>query len=164
MKWFGGNEIELKSYSGEQLAEKIAEDMYFIDREEIFDYPEFIQNAFFLIDFDAELTIEGIFTVLENSIGQFMSEIIKAFRAIGDETDAEVLDKISKIVSVQELREELSDMDLEEYQITSFDECHDLDEESIEKIEALSKQLYLHSNLDIWELLFAYLDREIHEV
>lgn len=47
------------------------------------------------------------------------------------------------------------------YDITTYNENHELTEEAEAKITELNKQLYLHSGVDIWPLLFRYLDEQI---
>ena len=160
IKWFDGTYINFKDYNGESLAERIASDMYPMAREEIFQYPEFIQNAYFIIDFDVELTMEGIYGVLENSIVTYIPNIINAFQKIGDDKDADILKQIVELVSVESMREE-KNQDLEEYQITSFTECHELDDAVYEQIEELESEFYLKTDFDMWSLLFQYLDEEI---
>ena len=53
----------------------------------------------FLIAFDTELTMEGIFTFIENSIGHYAPNIIQAFRAIGDNADADTLEEICRLAA-----------------------------------------------------------------
>lgn len=163
MKWFDGKQINIKEYTGEELAGKIAEDMYQMDKEQVLEYPQFIQTAYFIIDFDTELVMEGIYGVLENSIGAYLPNIIQAFQAIGDKKDADILSEIISLVSPEQLREEITKSDFMEYQITSFNECHDIDEETGEQIESLSNELYLHTDFDMWGMLFEYLTRSINK-
>lgn len=153
----------IRNYTGEELAEKIAENMYkekFV-REEILKYPMFIQTLVFIIDFDTELNMEGIYGVLENSIGLFLPHIIGAFRLIGDQSDADILTEIWNLAGPLKPKEGQRTEDFEEYQITSFVQNYDLDEETEERIEALANQLYLETGFDMWSLLFSYLDEEI---
>lgn len=161
IKWFDGSYINLKDYNGESLAEKIALEMYPMPREEIFQYPKFIQNAYFIIDFDTELTMEGILGVLDNSIGAYIPNIIEAFNTIGDNKDADILAQIGALVSVERLQAENNQQELEEFQITSFAECHELADEVYEQIEELESGFYLRSGFDMWSLLFGYLDEAI---
>ena len=48
--------------------------------------------------------------------------------------------------------------------ITTFNDNHELNEEAEARIEELNKQLYLHSGIDIWSLLFTYLDEQIENL
>ena len=52
----------------------------------------------------------------------------------------------------------------QEYNITTFNDNHELNEEAEARIEELNKQLYLHSGIDIWSLLFTYLDEQIENL
>ena len=52
----------------------------------------------------------------------------------------------------------------QEYDITTFNDNHELNEEAEARIEELNKQLYLHSGIDIWSLLFTYLDEQIENL
>ena len=52
----------------------------------------------------------------------------------------------------------------QEYDITTFNDDHELNEEAEARIEELNKQLYLHSGVDIWPLLFTYLDEQIERL
>ena len=95
---------------------------------------------------------------LENSIGHYASNIIQAFRAIGDNHDADILEEICRLAPPDVMRGEFLSGDCQEYDITIFDDNHELSEETEIRIVELSKQLYLYSGIDIWSLLFAYLD------
>lgn len=95
---------------------------------------------------------------LENSIGHYAPNIIQAFRAIGDNHDADILEEICRLAPPDVMRGEFLNGDCQEYDITIFDDNHELSEETEIRIVELSKQLYLYSRIDIWSLLFAYLD------
>ena len=101
-----------------------------IERAELDKYPQFIQDIIFIIDFDTELSMEGIGGVLENSIAD---KIIIALRNIHADSDADLLQKIVDIYD------------------------GNLENETIDK---LADQLYLYSSLDIWELLNIYVNKE----
>ena len=88
MQWIDGNEIDFKQYTGEKLCEKLSLEMWNCCKVEQWpSWVDFIQVAYFIIAFDTEVTMEGIFTFLENSIGHYAPQIIKAFREIGDDND-----------------------------------------------------------------------------
>lgn len=161
MIWIDGTEIDIKQYTGEALCEKLAAEMWKYKIEQRLKWPVFIQAACFLIDFDTELTMEGIFTFLENSTGHYSPNIIQAFRMIGDDHDADILEKICYYAPPDIIRGELLAGDHQEYEITSFDSDHELKEEIVEIIEELDRKLYLHTGFDMWELLYKYLDDQI---
>ena len=132
MKWLDGSELHPEEFTGESLCEKLALELFEYDYQNWLACPEFVQNAAFLIAFDTELAMEGIFGFLENSIGQYAEQVIQAFRAVGDNRDVEILEHIRRI----------SDDDTEE-------------------IQKLENQLYLNTDFDIWKLLYRYLDEKI---
>lgn len=129
MKWLDGSYIDIKKFSGAELCEKISLELWDYERSEWLEYADFIQTAVFLIDFDTELTMEGIFTCLENSISHYMPHIIKAFRTIGDYKDAETLSEICRLVSPGLTSEEVPD-----------------------EIERLESHLYLNTGFDMWQV------------
>lgn len=101
---------------------------------------------------------------LENSIGHYAPNIIQAFRAIGDNHDADILEEICRLAPPDVMRGEFLSGDAQEYDITTFDDNHELSEEAETRITELSNQLYLRSGIDIWSLLFAYLDEQIKKL
>lgn len=161
MRWIDGNEINIKQYTGELLCEKLATEMWNNDIEQWLNCDDFIQVACFLIDFDTELTMGGIFTFLENSIGHYAPNIIQAFRAIGDNKDADILEKICHYAPSDIMRAEFLNGSHQEYEITSFGSEHKLSNETVKIIGELAENLYIHTDFDIWELLFKYLDEQI---
>lgn len=161
MKWIDGSDIDIKSFSGKEICGKLSLELWDRERTEWIDYPDFIKTAVFLIAFDTELTMEGIFTFLENSIGHYAPEIIKAFETIGDFKDAEVLAEICRLAPPDIMRGEFLSGGYSEYDIAVFGDDHELNPEVADKIESLESQLYLNSGYDMWKMLFDYLDREI---
>lgn len=161
MKWIDGSYIDIKKFSGAELCEEISRNLWDNERSEWLEYDDFIQTAVFLIDFDTELIMEEIFAFLENSIGHYAPEIIKAFRNIGDYKDAEILSEICCLAPPDMMRGEFLSGDYSEYDISVFSDDHELSEEVSDKIEKLESQLYLNSGYDMWQMLYNYLDREI---
>lgn len=104
-----------------------------IDREDLVKYPQFIQDIIFIIDYDTELSMNGILGFLKNSTNKYLPQTITALKNIGADTDVEVLKKIS-----------------------SFDTY-----KNINDIESLSEKIYLYNDFDIWKLLEEYVKREI---
>lgn len=161
MQWIDGNEINIKQYTGEALCKKLSIEMWNYDIEQWLNWTDFLQVACFLIAFDTELTIEGIFTFLENSIGHYAPNIIQAFRTIGDNHDADILERICNYAPPDIMRGDFLEGNYQEYDITFFDSDHELKEEIAEMIEELSKNFYLNTGFNIWKLLFKYLDKQI---
>ncbi|MBD5159085.1 MAG: hypothetical protein HDT23_02420 [Ruminococcus sp.] len=164
MKWIDGNDIDIKQFSGSELCEKISRNLWNYERSEWLEYNDFIQTAVFLIDFDTELSMEGIFTFLENSIGHYVPNIIKAFRDIGDDKDAEILSEICRLAPPYMIRGEFLKGGYNEYDISVFGDDHEMNPEVADKIELLESQLYLNSGYDMWQMLYDYLDRRISEL
>ncbi len=163
MKWIDGSDIDIKSFSGEELCEKLSLEMWDSERSEWLECADFIQTALFIIDFDTEMNMNGIFTFLENSIGHYAPYIIKAFREIGDYKDAEILSEICRLAPPDLIREEFLNKDYNEYDISVFGDDHELNPEVADKIELLESRLYLNSGFDMWSLLYDYLDKQISE-
>lgn len=163
MKWIDGSDIDIKSFSGEELCEKLSLEMWDSERSEWLECADFIQTALFIIDFDTEMNMNGIFTFLENSIGHYAPYIIKAFREIGDYKDAEILSEICRLAPPDLIRGEFLNKDYNEYDISVFGDDHELNPEVADKIELLESRLYLNSGFDMWSLLYDYLDKQISE-
>ena len=90
--------------------------------------------------------------------GSFYDKIIHAFKAISDNNDAEILSEICRLAPPDRMRGEFLESVQQEYDISSFDENHELHDEIVDRIETLEKQLYLNTDFDMWQLLFDYLD------
>lgn len=164
MKWIDGSDIDIKKFSGAELCEKLSLELWDYERSEWLEYADFIQTAVFLIDFDTELAMEGIFTCLENSIGHYAPHIIKAFWTIGDHKDAEILSEICRLIPPDFLRAEFLSKGYNEYDISAFSDDHELSGEVLTEVERLESQLYLNTGFDMWQLLYDYLDRRIAEL
>ncbi len=95
-----------------------------------------------IIDFDAELTMNGILGFLENSSGRYLSETVAALQLIGAAKDAALLKEIEK--QVEKINVETK-IELNPYQVTSFEDRHSINEEALKKIEELADRLYLNS-------------------
>ncbi|CEP46542.1 Uncharacterised protein [[Clostridium] sordellii] len=124
----------INSLRAEDVIESMAEIYNIpIDREDLVKYPQFIQDIIFIIDYDTELSMNGILGFLKNSTNKYLPQTITALKNIGADTDVEVLKKIS-----------------------SFDTY-----KNINDIESLSEKIYLYNDFDIWKLLEEYVKREI---
>ncbi len=67
MKWIDGSNIDIKNFSGAEICEKLSLEMWDIKRSEWSSgLADFIQTALFIIAFDTEQKMEGMFTFLEN--------------------------------------------------------------------------------------------------
>ena len=163
MQWIDGSEIDIKQYTGESLCEKMSLEMWNCgsDMDQYRNWADFIQVAYFIIAFDTELTMEGIFTFLENSIGHYAPQIIQAFRAINDDNDADILAEICTLCPPDVMRGEFLADSHQEYEITCFSADHELKQEIADRITELSGKLYLNTDFDIWNLLFRFVHKKI---
>ena len=153
MKWIDGNEIDIKAFTGEEICEKLALEMYGSERDKWLECADFIQNALYITDFDTECNMEGFFTPYTGSFtNDYYSKIINAFRTISDDNDADILSEALK------LDEHYSNL-LENTE--DEDESERLEDEFNEKIEELEEKLYLNTDADMWSLLYKYLDQQI---
>lgn len=162
MRWIDGSDIDIGTMTGEDLCGRLTDDMWEHDRSVWLGYDEPIRTAAFIIDFDTELQMEGIFSFTESETGRYASEIIKAFRCIGDDRDADILSEICRLAPPDGMRGELSEKDKALYELSSFNEDHALHEEISERISELAQELYLNRDFDgMWQKLFSYLDESI---
>ena len=152
MKWIDGTDIDLKQFSGEALCEKLALDMYKGDRE-AWECPEFLKLTMALLNFDAEISMEGFAAPHSGNLtaGDY-AQIIAAFRAIGDEQDAEVLEKALQF----DARYTKMIAEAEE-----GSERINLSDTLFERMTDLEQELYPSTDLDIWSMLYSYLDAQI---
>ena len=153
MKWIDGSELDLKQFSGEQLCEKLALEMYGNDREKWFECDDFIQNALFIIDFDSESNMEGFSTpYIGNFTSDYYEKIINAFRAIGDDNDADILSEALRLdAHYTKLLKEINSKS--EFEAVYNEFCGKLDE--------LEKGLYLNTDFNMWALLYDYVEKHI---
>ena len=130
MQWIDGSDIDIHQYTGETICEKLSLEMWGCCKmEQWSSWADFIQVAYFIIAFDTELNMEGIFTFLENSIGHYAPQIIQAFRAISDDNDADILEEICALCPPDIMRGEFLENGHQEYEINCFDDDHELKEE-----------------------------------
>ncbi len=156
MRWIDGNEIDVKGFSVDEICKKLSLEMYDNDRAQWLKCDEFIQNALFIIDFDAVTNMEGFSTPYDGYFtAEDYSKIIKAFRAIGDDKDADTLTEASHLDShYQTLLDSTEDED----------ESDKIFDEFCEKIEKLGEGLYLNTDFDMWALLYEYLNKQIRKL
>ncbi|MDE5582959.1 MAG: DMP19 family protein [Ruminococcus sp.] len=152
MIWVDGSEIDPKQFSGEELCGKLALEMW-ADCEHWSKCAEFIQNALFIIDFDTVTNMEGFPTPYYGYFtSEYYSQIIKAFHAIGDNKDADILTEAGRLDSYyQKILDSTEDEN-------ESDKIYD---EFSEKIDELEKKLYLNTEFDMWALLYKYIDEHI---
>lgn len=153
MRWLDGSDIDIKSYSGERLCERLSDEMYNTKKEDWSKCAEFIQVALMIIDFDTVINMEGFPTP---HYGYFTLEeynrIVNAFRSIGDDNDADIL-------------AEAGEIDLYYDQLLAASKGTEkwdaLYDEFSSKLDMLEQELYISTDFDIWSLLYEYLDEQI---
>ena len=109
------------------------------------DLPTALRTVVLAIDFDTEVTMQGILGFLENSTGLFLSETITAFEEIGASETARGLSDIRDFmiaegISAESLRSEVNR--LEPWQLTTFENSHpSVGEAAREQLVALGRKL-----------------------
>lgn len=153
MRWLDGSDIDLIQFSGEELCEKIAADMYKNDKELWFKCADFIQNALFIIDFDAVINMEGFPTPYYGYYtSEYYSKIIKAFKAIGAINDANIITEAGQIDSYYQGHLDSA---------KGTHKWNKIYDEFSEKLDRLEKRLYTNTDFDIWTLLYNYIEEQI---
>ena len=84
----------------------------------------------------------------------YYTRIIEAFQAIGDAKDAKIINEAGNIDSYYQTLLDNTDNE---------DERSKIYNEFSEKLNKLEQDLYLNTDFNIWELLYAYLDKQITE-
>jgi hypothetical protein len=125
--------------------------------------------ALLLIDFDTELSMNGIHGFLENFTGAYLNQTIDAFRLVGTEQTAAILCEIRDAmhghsVSHEQLRSDFQGTS--EFEITSFSQLHPGREDFADAAGELADALYLYdqSRESPFTLLEAYLERHSAEM
>jgi hypothetical protein len=124
-----------------------------------------------VLDFDTEVSMQGVLGFLENSTGLFLAETIEAFDRIGARATSDILRSIAGIleehhVSPSGLRADFAGTT--PYQIMTFNELHgDLGSLSKE-VEREAERLYVHAEPgcgeDVWALLDTFVDANWQDV
>ncbi len=134
-------------------------------RERLREIAEPLRVPILILDFDTEVTMQGILGFLENSTGLFFAETIEAFEKIGALKTVSVLRAIGDTlkkhgVTTDQLRADF--FGTEQYQITSFSKLHGDLGTLPDEIEDNARRLYLHGQPDtaeaVWQLLEAFVE------
>lgn len=162
---------EIKTKSPEEIVEIIATNLYSNDNLNIrdpdtfYNLPDIIRDIILLIDFDTEVTMQGILVFLENSTGLYFKDTIKTFEKIQAIEDFNILDKIESVlkkyyISTSDLRKNVNNQGL--YNINNFSKLHGPDYENMaEEISSLADNLYIsHEERNVFDLLIEYVSRE----
>ncbi|MDN4088495.1 DMP19 family protein [Paenibacillus polymyxa] len=121
----------------------------------IYEVPESLRTIILLIDFDTELSMNGVFGFLENATGKYLNETIAALKLIRAEEDSSIMKEIRDLIEGINFNGKIK---LEQYQVTPFEERHDINKRLLERIKELADGLYIYSiDRDIFEYLIGYL-------
>ncbi|WP_326400096.1 DMP19 family protein [Paenibacillus ottowii] len=147
------------NFSAADLVEHIGSVIYGEEassiRDMIYEVPESLRTIILLIDFDTELSMNGVFGFLENSTRKYLNETISGLKLIRAEKDSSTMEEIKKLIEDINFNGEIK---LEPYQITIFEERHDINERILERIKELADGLYVYSiERDIFDYLIDYL-------
>lgn len=154
----------------DDLAGRIYSPPFFAVRERLLEFPIVLSTVVLVIDFDTELSMQGILGFLENSTGRFVPETIAAFERIGASRTARTLASIHDILleagaSPEALRRDNQALEL--YQVTTFKQSHPtVEERTIRKIEKRARELYLNDTKaePVLELLQRYVSVHLDEL
>jgi len=75
----------LNYHNSDELIDFIAMNRYEAENQDILTngilktLPSFVQDVIFIIDFETEFEMQGLFTLLENTTGNYLTEISKSF-------------------------------------------------------------------------------------
>src|SRR5262245_26902696 len=135
----------------EALSIRIYEPPLSIARDQLGEVAEALRIPILVLDFDTEVTMNGILGFLENSTGLFLRETIDAFDKIGASGTASILRAIEKTlekhgVTPAKLRADFDGTD--QYQITTFRELHGDLGTMPSEIEEDAGWLYLYGKAD----------------
>ncbi|OWR32316.1 DUF4375 domain-containing protein [Saccharibacillus sp. O23] len=142
----------------EQIASVIYEKELLSVRNRVEELPELLKTIIWVIDFDTELSINGILGFFENSSGNYLNATIRTLRLIEAVEDADLLEQIEKRIEGIDFS---SEIELQPGQITTFEQRHRIDEQILSEIAALAAQLYLSSeDRNIFDYLLKYLSKD----
>jgi len=164
---------DFRSMSADEIVDNLALQIYeppFLAlREDLRSVPEALRIPILLIDFDTELSMNGILGFLENSTGRYLADTIAALEMIAAHDTAAVLLTIERIMAdhgVTHERLRADNAHMQEWQITTFAESHG--EELSQMAKAIGREaekLYLYDRIrgregePVFDLLSAYIEQ-----
>ena len=129
-----------------------------------------LQVTLLVIDFDTEVSMNGILGFLENSTGAYLNQTIDVFIMLGAIQTAEVLQRIHTTMikhAITHERLRAPYQQASEYQITNFSELHgpSIDEFAAE-VCGFGKELYVYDRTQPspFPLLEAYVEKHATEI
>jgi hypothetical protein len=150
----------------EALSIRIYEPPLSSARNRLRNLSEPLRVVILILDFDTEVTMNGMLGFLENSTGLFFAETIDDFKKIGSLETAEVLRCITGTlhkhgVTPSTLRSDFVGTEL--YQITNFRELHGDLGSLPDEIERDAQRLYLYGKPDSSELVWSLLEKFVEQ-
>ena len=92
-----------KIKNAEELIEFIAMNRYesfeTLESEEFKQLPEWIKDIIFILDFETEYEMQGLFTYLENSTGHYLPETIQSFKRTDNNDIADILIELKDLLA-----------------------------------------------------------------
>jgi hypothetical protein len=161
---------ELESLSPAKLVEALSIRIYepplCTARDRLSEVAEPLRVPILVLDFDTEVSMNGMLGFLENSTGLFLPETIEAFGRIGASETVSILRAIEKTlekhgVSPARLRADFAGT--QEYQIATFRELHGDLGTMPNEVEEDARRLYLYgkpgTGEQVWPLLEAFVEK-----
>lgn len=158
---------ELSRMSSEEIVGHIALNMYHSDfssiRENIGALPEVLRDILLLIDFDTELSMNGIVGFLENTSGCYLNETIKALGNIQQTKDQAIMISIKEVleehgICTEKLRGNMNHLTVNQVSYSSKTHGDDI-RHVLMLVEKEAEQLYLYRDEeDLFDALFQYVE------
>jgi hypothetical protein len=137
-----------------------------VDSEEFEALPEYVRYFIYIYDFELEYEMSGIYTLLGNEPGLYLSRTIESFRTTQNDEIADCLLRIEAILKQYDLttamlRDRVNQGEL--YQIVPAGSIFQ-NEELIAQIREVDERLQvLLLDKDFWKWVEAYMQREMNE-
>lgn len=170
------NNGDLINTSADELINYVCSNMYNDENNNLRDeaifpkLPRLLLDIILLVDFDTELSMNGVTGFLENSSGKYINETIEVLERIGAYKDAEALKTIKNILKDNNLNTKLLNEDvqrLNQYEVSNFMQIHQItDMKIIDQIESISEKFYLYQEEEenIFDKLINYIETNKQEL
>jgi len=126
-----------------------------LESEEFRQFPEWVKDIIFILDFETEYEMQGLLTFLVNSTGHYLPEIMQSFKRSNNNNIADLLKKLQDTLSSvglspDILRNSEDNLSLEDYP------------EIIEKIKDIDDKLRgFIEEKEFWGNVTVYVQRKI---
>ncbi|RSD28457.1 DMP19 family protein [Mesobacillus subterraneus] len=162
---------DLKTKSPEEIVEIIAINLYnkenvnITDTDTFYKLPEIIRDIILIINFDTEVSMQGILGYLENTTGLYFKDTIHTFEKVQAVEDYQILANIEAVlekyrITTSALRKNVNNQAL--HQITDFAKLHGHEYLKLaEEISVLADNLYVyHTERNVFDFLNGYISRK----